>query len=398
MSNNVGGRKKRPNIDYKEPHVLFECLHESTDQNIVMGLYRRVRLGLGVGLCAECEDKKRKEELVQQQEERVLKSVASALEDGLSPINGTRAQVEWAEKIRADFFQELKRQSLWSNDPIYNDEERGEAREVLDAIRAEASERVEAKWWIESQHRDKPGLHIISLCEEAIVRLREVEDGSRFAASTCGHSNAFYPFGPLRKKLCAVCQMEVNKRTQIQVEHHIELLSVVEQIKAGLSTLEGSKKQVDWADKIRESFFHLLLGLEKKNKEGIILRRVCREAAQQTKAKWWIDQPNRDVPEGLYQNLKSMLETGAKLPTKGGLPGLAGSAEQVSWADEIRRHFFSELRHREAKEVTQEGQEALAKLHQQMLAQTTAGEWIAQASEAPASYITRMYEYITKLK
>jgi hypothetical protein len=396
MSLIFGNRLKGPyyDSDWDEPYVRFECDHVSEDREIVIRLYRRVRSGAGVGLCEECAKKKSAEERKKNAEEAIVKSVAFAMEEGLRPLTGTRAQVEWAERLRADFFHALEKEESAVHLPFYTAQEKEEALEVLEAVRSEIKEQTEARWWIDSPRRENPQHHLIELCADALVRLRDTETRARFSPVTCGHPGPMQPMGARQKMFCVSCQEQITQR--LLGRGHIEMLSVGQHVKAGLTPLEGSEKQVSWAQKIRDNFFHELMRIEKE--DGVIVRRVAREALRQTKAKWWIDQANRDKPAQLYSDLKKLLQQGTALPLKtgpqsqeGALPLLQGTEKQVAWAEKIRRGFFTALSAHESACSSEESKARAATIRADMTAHVEARWWIGSPSrDNPAAHLASL--------
>jgi hypothetical protein len=379
------------NVNLDKPLVRYDCGHESKDKTIVEKIYHQIGLGLEIGFCPSCENKK-------STEDRIVQSVAAALQDGLRPLSGDKAQVESAETIRASLLEVFQKQSLLIQDQAFTDEERFDAQEVLDAVHSEISEQTDASWWISAKHRDKPKQFFVTLCDGVLGRLREIEgrESTRFDVTSCGHKNDHYPLGPIQKKLCASCQLATNERIKAreQAARFIPTSdpSVLAQIKAGLPTLEGSEKQVVWAGGIRDKFLRVVVQMEKRGDPSLVVRQVCREALSRHNAKWWIDRKHRDNPDALFLDLKLFLETGANIPRADGLPELEGSEKQVAWAERIRSDFMDELDQQEKAETNEARKKALAKVRKDVEGNTNAGEWIAWYQD-PADNINGSVRY-----
>jgi hypothetical protein len=298
MALTFGDRKQGPYYcgDWDEPHVRFECDHESYDRDIVMRLYRQVKAGNGVGLCDECGKKKRLADKQKSAEEATIQSVAFAMNEGLRPLTGERAKVELAEKLRAAFFQAFHKEEAALGHSLYTPQDQEEGLAILEAVSSEVKEQTEAQWWIDAPHHDYPSRQVLELCKEALKRLLTIEKRERFARTDCGHRGTKRAVGARQKMFCAKC-----------IEKGAEALIQPERIAPSdvLPELEGTERQIVWAEKIRLSFYaaiteHESMHPETKEK----LDKIRNRMKARVKAKYWIESDSRENPKA---HLKSLL-------------------------------------------------------------------------------------------
>jgi hypothetical protein len=274
--------------DWLDPFVRFECGHESTNPHVVMRLHQRVSDREGVGICDDCSRAARDADQKKSAEELALQSVAFSMGEGLSPLTGAREKVERAEKLRAAFFRALQKEGEMARHSFYTPQEQDEGREIIEAVYSEAKEQNEAAWWLASPSRDNPVRHVLILCQEIIGRLRALEE-KRFAPVSCGHDGPRIATGARQKMFCLSCR---EKGVYTLIQAPVVTPSVV------LPALEGTMRQVAWAEKIRLSFYTELSSHAANHPEDADKIEALRaRMLEQRQARWWIESPSRDTPK-----------------------------------------------------------------------------------------------------
>ena len=113
----------------------------------------------------------------------------------------------------------------------------------------------------------------------------------------CGHTQVVELFGKtsaryekieyMERGVCPDCYREIKQEEQKQENERAETLAK----NLGFSELEGSEKQIAWANSIRQRAYENICKLEPEHPSfGYTL--VAKEISLELSAKWWIDHRN----------------------------------------------------------------------------------------------------------
>ena len=121
----------------------------------------------------------------------------------------------------------------------------------------------------------------------------------------CGHEGKVELFGPMKdreQKIAfyekrVICPECYKKAQEEEAKKEAEELN--------LPLLEGSEKQVAWAEKIRHNFMSEL----KKQQESTLYQIIFTFFAGQTSAKFWIDNRDKSLADIVRDNREAIIKS-----------------------------------------------------------------------------------------